>query len=117
LEGADVIIVLRVQTERLYEPSLSHNDYILLYQLHAQRMKLARQDALILHPGPINRGMEITPEVADGSQSAVLEQVTNGVSVRMAILYLLMAGANEGAHPALQGSSETKSKEPSHAAD
>jgi aspartate carbamoyltransferase catalytic subunit len=117
LEGADVIIVLRVQTERLHEPSLSQSDYILLYQLHAQRMRLAKPDALILHPGPINRGMEITPEVADGPQSAVLEQVTNGVSVRMAILYLLMVGASDGAHPALEGKGETKSKEPSHAAD
>jgi aspartate carbamoyltransferase catalytic subunit len=98
---ADVIIVLRVQTERLLEPSLSHNDYILLYQLNAARMKLAKPDALILHPGPINRGTEITPEVADGPQSAVLEQVTNGVAVRMAILYLLTTGATEGSHPAL----------------
>src|SRR5246500_1397812 len=103
LEDADVIIVLRVQTERLAEPSLSQNDYILLYQLNSERMKLAKPDALILHPGPINRGTEITPDVADGPRSAVLEQVTNGVSVRMAILYLLMAGAVEGAtHPALE---------------
>ncbi len=101
LRDADVIIVLRVQTERLLEPSLSHNDYILLYQLNAARMKLAKPDALILHPGPINRGTEITPEVADGSQSAVLEQVTNGVAVRMAILYLLTTGATEDSHPAL----------------
>jgi aspartate carbamoyltransferase catalytic subunit len=104
LEDADVIIVLRVQTERLHEPSLSHTDYLLLYQLNAERMKLAKPDALILHPGPINRGTEITPDVADGPRSAVLEQVTNGVSVRMAILYLLMVGAAEGAtHPALEG--------------
>jgi aspartate carbamoyltransferase catalytic subunit len=102
LEDADVIIVLRVQTERLHEPSLSQNDYILLYQLNAARMKLAKPDALILHPGPINRGTEITPDVADGPRSAVLEQVTNGVSVRMAILYLLMVGASE-MHPALEG--------------
>jgi aspartate carbamoyltransferase catalytic subunit len=101
LRDADVIIVLRVQTERLLEPSLSHNDYILLYQLNAARMKLAKPDALILHPGPINRGTEITPEVADGPQSAVLEQVTNGVAVRMAILYLLTTGPTEEAHPAL----------------
>ena len=101
LEGADVIIVLRVQTERLHEPSRSHNDYLLLYQLNAERLRLAKKDALILHPGPINRGTEITPEVADGPQSAVLEQVTNGVAVRMAILWLLTIGANEGAHPAL----------------
>jgi len=117
LDGADVIIVLRVQTERLHEPSLSHNDYLLLYQLHAERMKLAKPDALILHPGPINRGTEITPEVADGPQSAVLEQVTNGVAVRMAILYLLMIGATEGPHPALEGKSENKPKESAHVSD
>jgi aspartate carbamoyltransferase catalytic subunit len=117
LEGADVIIVLRVQTERLHEPSLSQNDYILLYQLHPERMRLAKPDALILHPGPINRGIEITPEVADGPQSGVLEQVTNGVSVRMAILYLLMVGASEGTHPALEGKPQSTSKEPANASD
>src|SRR5208283_874593 len=117
LEDADVIIVLRVQTERLHEPSLSQSDYILLYQLNAERMKLAKPDALILHPGPINRGTEITPEVADGPQSGVLEQVTNGVATRMAILYLLMVGASEGTHPALEASPEAKSKESAHASD
>jgi aspartate carbamoyltransferase catalytic subunit len=117
LQGADVIIVLRVQTERLHEPSLSHNDYLLLYQLDAERLRLAKKDALILHPGPINRGTEITPEVADGPQSAVLEQVTNGVAVRMAILYLLMIGATEGPHPALEGTPETKPKESAHVSD
>ena len=117
LEDADVIIVLRVQTERLYEPSLSQNDYILLYQLNSERMKLAKPDALILHPGPINRGTEITPDVADGPRSAVLEQVTNGVSVRMAILYLLMVGASEGTHPALDSKTEASPKESAHASD
>jgi aspartate carbamoyltransferase catalytic subunit len=117
LENADVIIVLRVQTERLHEPSLSQSDYILLYQLNAERMKLAKPEALILHPGPINRGMEITSEVADGPQSAVLEQVTNGVATRMAILYLLMVGASEGTHPALQMKPDAKSKESAHASD
>ena len=117
LEDADAIIVLRVQTERLHEPSLSQSDYILLYQLNAERMKLAKPEALILHPGPINRGMEITPEVADGPQSAVLEQVTNGVATRMAILYLLMVGASEGTHPALEMKSDAKSKESAHASD
>ena len=103
LEGADVIIMLRVQTERMHEPSISPNDYILGYQLNAERLKLARPDALVLHPGPMNRGIEITPEVADGPQSCVLEQVTNGVAVRMAILYLLITGAAEdGSHPALE---------------
>ena len=117
LEDADVIIVLRVQTERLNEPSLSQSDYILLYQLNAERMKLAKPEALILHPGPINRGTEITPEVADGPQSAVLEQVTNGVATRMAILYLLMVGADEGTHPALEVKPDAKSKESAHASD
>jgi aspartate carbamoyltransferase catalytic subunit len=103
VDGADVIIMLRVQTERMHEPSISPNDYILGYQLNAERLKLAKPDALVLHPGPMNRGIEITPEVADGPQSCVLEQVTNGVAVRMAILYLLITGAAEdGSHPALE---------------
>jgi len=107
LRDADVIIVLRVQTERLLEPSLSHNDYLLLYQLNAARMKLAKPDALILHPGPINRGTEITPEVADGPQSAVLEQVTNGIAVRMALLFLLTGSAAE---ESAQSTPEAQSK-------
>src|SRR5690348_9002719 len=108
LEDADVILVLRVQTERLHEPALSANDYVLLYQLNAERLRRAKPNALVLHPGPMNRGIEITPEVADGPQSCVLEQVTNGIAVRMAILYLLVTGATEGStHPAL----EEKSKE------
>ena len=100
LEDADVIIMLRVQTERLHEPSLSGDDYILLYQLDSERLRLAKPGAIILHPGPMNRGVEISPEVADGPQSCVLEQVTNGIAVRMALLYLLtVTGVEEGAHP------------------
>jgi aspartate carbamoyltransferase catalytic subunit len=101
LEGADVVIVLRVQTERLHEPALSANDYILLYQLNGERLRRAKPDALVLHPGPMNRGIEISPEVADGPQSCVLDQVTNGIAVRMALLFLLTAGHNEqeGTHP------------------
>src|SRR5260370_9712015 len=104
VEDADVIIMLRVQTERQHEASISANDYIHGYQLNAERLKLAKPGALVLHPGPMNRGIEITPEVADGPQSCVLEQVTNGVAVRMAILYLLIAwGVEVGeAHPAPQ---------------
>ncbi len=105
LKDAHVIIMLRVQTERLDDPPLSANDYILLYQLNVERLRCANRDAIVLHPGPINRGIEITPEVADGPQSCVLEQVTNGVAVRMAILYLLISGATEGqTHPALEAS-------------
>ena len=95
LEDADVVLALRVQNERLHEPALSLNDYILLYQLSAERMRHAKADAIVLHPGPLNRGIEITPEVADSPQSCVLEQVTNGIAVRMALLFLLAAGASE----------------------
>jgi aspartate carbamoyltransferase catalytic subunit len=103
-----------VQTERLNDPPLSANDYILLYQLNEERLRRARPEAIVLHPGPINRGIEITPDVADGPRSCVLEQVTNGVAVRMAILYLLISGASEsGTHPALEG----KPKESANASD
>ena len=84
-------MVLRVQTERMHEPTLSAEEYILLYQLNAERLRLAKPEAMILHPGPMNRGVEISPEVADGAQSCVLEQVTNGIAVRMALLFLLMS--------------------------
>jgi len=113
LAGADVIIVLRVQTERLHEPALSASDYILLYQLDAARLRLAKPDAIVLHPGPMNRGIEITPEVADGPQSCVLEQVTNGIAVRMALLFLLLVGSSESGiaqHPAA-----ALEKDPTHA--
>ena len=122
LEGADVVLVLRVQTERLHEPALSASDYIFLYQLNADRLRRAKTDAIVLHPGPMNRGIEITPEVADGQQSCVLEQVTNGIAVRMALLYLLTVGApEEGTHPAAETQAPahnrraTDVKDPSHA--
>jgi aspartate carbamoyltransferase catalytic subunit len=121
LEDADVVLALRVQSERLHEPSLSLDDYILLYQLSAQRLRHAKADAIVLHPGPLNRGIEITPEVADSAQSCVLEQVTNGLAVRMALLFLLVAGASdEGAHPAVEARAPrnrraTDVKDPSHA--
>jgi aspartate carbamoyltransferase catalytic subunit len=108
LEDADVVLALRVQNERQYEPSISLNDYILLYQLSAERMRHAKADAIVLHPGPLNRGIEITPEVADSAQSCVLEQVTNGIAVRMALLFLLAAGGAEAdALPAGEISSQT----------
>ena len=101
LDGADVIIVLRVQSERLHEPALPGAEYILRYQLTNERLRLARPDALVLHPGPMIRGLEIDPVVADGPQCAVLEQVTNGLAVRMALLYHLIGGAPADApHPA-----------------
>lgn len=93
LDGADVIIVLRVQTERLHEPALAAEEYILQFQLTPERLRLAAKDALVLHPGPMIRGLEIDPSVADGPQSCVLEQVTNGLAIRMALLYHLVGGA------------------------
>ena len=121
LDGADVVIVLRVQTERLHEPALSSNDYVLLYQLNGERLRRASRDAIVLHPGPMNRGIEISPEVADGPQSCVLDQVTNGIAVRMALLFLLCAGySEEETHPASEepqprNRRATDVKDPSHA--
>jgi aspartate carbamoyltransferase catalytic subunit len=92
LDGAEVVMALRVQSERLNEPSLPRDEYIRLYQLTAARLACARPDALVLHPGPMIRGLEIEPAVADGPQSCVFEQVTNGIAVRMALLYLLIGG-------------------------
>ena len=91
LSGADVVNVLRIQLER-QERSLfpSIREYIRLFGVNLQRLEKAKKDLLIMHPGPINRGVEITPEVADGPYSVILEQVTNGLAVRMAVLYLLM---------------------------
>ena len=121
LEGADVVLVLRVQTERQHEPSISAEDYVLGYQLDAARLRRAKTGAIILHPGPMNRGIEITPEVADGLQSCVLEQVTNGVAVRMALLFLLISGTTEdGTHPMAEAAPaknrrSTDQKDPPHA--
>ena len=86
LRGVDVIMMLRVQKERLAGRQIKLSDYIAGYQLTAERLRLARRDAVVLHPGPIIRGMELSSEVADGPQSLIREQVANGVPVRMAVL-------------------------------
>jgi aspartate carbamoyltransferase catalytic subunit len=87
---ADVIMVLRLQKERQQQMLLpSLREYSAWYGVNAQRLKNAKKDVLIMHPGPINRGVEISSEVADGPCSVILDQVTNGVAVRMALLYLL----------------------------
>ncbi|MBI2908469.1 MAG: aspartate carbamoyltransferase catalytic subunit [Chloroflexi bacterium] len=94
LPGADVVMVLRLQLERQKSglfPSI--REYVKYYQLDAERLRKARPNALVMHPGPMNEGIEIAPDVAHGSQSVVEEQVTNGVAVRMALLYLVMGGA------------------------
>jgi len=86
LLGADVVMSLRIQKERLAGKQISLEDYIAQFQVTPQRMRLARPDAIVMHPGPIVRGLEIANEVADGPQSCVHEQVANGVKTRMAIL-------------------------------
>jgi aspartate carbamoyltransferase catalytic subunit len=90
---ADVIIVLRLQKERMQQMLLpSSREYSIYYGINRSKLEKARKDVLIMHPGPINRGVEISPEVADGPHSVILDQVTNGVAVRMALLYLLGQG-------------------------
>lgn len=106
LEGADVVLVLRVQQERHNEPALALDEYVLLYQLTPERLRWARADALVLHPGPMVRGLEIDPAVADGPQSCVLEQVTNGLAVRMALLLLLTLGTPGDANDVIKGFSD-----------
>ena len=86
VRGADVIMVLRVQKERLAGMKIRLQDYIARYQMTMTRLKLAKRDAMVMHPGPIIRGLELTWEVADCPQSAIVEEVRNGVPVRMAIL-------------------------------
>jgi aspartate carbamoyltransferase catalytic subunit len=94
LEGADVIMTLRIQRERQQGGAFpSAREYFNIYGLTRERVRLARKDAIIMHPGPINRGVEIDSAVADGPESVILEQVANGVSVRMAVLYLLAGGS------------------------
>jgi aspartate carbamoyltransferase catalytic subunit len=86
LRGVDVIMLLRVQKERLAGVRVRLNDYIARYQLTSARLKIAKHDAIVMHPGPIIRGLELTGEVADCPQSTILQEVGNGVPVRMAIL-------------------------------
>lgn len=95
VQRCDVLNLLRIQFERQYtRPFPSVREYATLYAMNGDRMRRAKSDILIMAPGPINRGVEITPEVADGPQSVILEQVTNGIAVRMATLWLL-AGASD----------------------
>ena len=93
VEGADVIMMLRIQMERQgkgYFPSV--REYYSLFGLTEERVRRARPDVIIMHPGPINRGVEIASSVADGPYSVILDQVTNGIAIRMAVLYLLAGG-------------------------
>lgn len=94
IRATDVVMMLRIQRERHGEvlvPSLQ--EYAERYCLTAERMRRARPGTMVMHPGPINRGVEIAPEVADGLESVILQQVTNGVAIRMALLYLILGGS------------------------
>ncbi|HEY7790873.1 MAG TPA: aspartate carbamoyltransferase catalytic subunit [Vicinamibacterales bacterium] len=98
VSGADVIMMLRIQLERMqggFLPSL--REYFTVFGLTAARLARAADDAIVLHPGPMNRGVEIASDVADGPQSVILDQVANGVAVRMAVLYLLSGGVDHEA--------------------
>jgi aspartate carbamoyltransferase catalytic subunit len=93
IEGADVVMALRLQLERMQAGLLpSLREYARLYQLNEERLALANPEALVMHPGPMNEGVEVSPAVAHGAQSVIEEQVSNGVAVRMAVLYLLARG-------------------------
>ncbi|ABW66324.1 aspartate carbamoyltransferase catalytic subunit [Desulfosudis oleivorans] len=96
IAGADVIMMLRIQKERAAAFLFSTvREYARTYGLTANRLKNAKKDVLIMHPGPVNRGVEIAPEVADGPYSVILDQVENGVAVRMALFYLVMGGQRD----------------------
>ena len=98
VQDADVIMMLRIQQERMqgaFFPSL--REYFNVFGMTKERVKLAKPDVIIMHPGPMNRGVEIASDVADGPYSVILEQVANGVAVRMAVLYLLAGGVEDEA--------------------
>ena len=93
IKDADIIMMLRIQLERQNDNFFpSDREYARYFCLNNRNIKIAKPDVLVMHPGPINRGIEIAPDIADGVQSLILKQVTNGVAVRMALLYLLAGG-------------------------
>lgn len=96
IRGADVVMMLRIQLERQGKTMLpTLREYARFYGLNTENLKLAKEDAIVLHPGPMNRGVEISSYVADGLQNVILEQVENGVAVRMALLYLVAGGESK----------------------
>jgi aspartate carbamoyltransferase catalytic subunit len=96
IKGADVIMMLRVQLERLHDPPLSAGEYFQFYGLRLEHMARAKPDAIVMHPGPINRGRELSSEVADFQRSVILNQVENGVAVRMAVLERIVGESVNG---------------------
>ena len=96
ISNADVIMMLRIQLERHEVPLFpTIREYSRLFGLDSKKLETAKKDVVILHPGPINRGVEISPEIADGPYSLILDQVKNGVAVRMSLFYLLLGGSRE----------------------
>jgi aspartate carbamoyltransferase catalytic subunit len=93
VRNADVVMPLRIQTERQNDPLIpSLREYASFFGINRQVLQAAKQGALLMHPGPINRGVELAPDVADSAQSVILDQVTNGVAIRMALMYLVLGG-------------------------
>jgi len=93
VNNADVVMPLRIQKERQSDPLIpSFREYAAFFGINRQILQVAKPDALVMHPGPINRGVELAPDVADSSQSVILHQVTNGVAIRMALMYLVLGG-------------------------
>jgi aspartate carbamoyltransferase catalytic subunit len=93
IRDKDVVMALRIQLERQSDvlfPGL--REYAAFFGLNSELMETAKSDAIVMHPGPVNRGVELSPELADGPRSVILDQVENGVAVRMALLYLLIGG-------------------------
>jgi aspartate carbamoyltransferase catalytic subunit len=98
LKDVDVVIMLRLQRERMQGALIpSGSEFYQLYGLDADMLALAKPDAIVMHPGPINRGIEIDSAVADGSQAVILEQVSNGIAVRMAVMSMCLGRAPEAA--------------------
>lgn len=96
IRDADVVMMLRIQKERQGNPLIpSEREYAKRYGLTIQRLQKAKPDAIIMHPGPMNRGVEIAPDVADGPHAVILDQVTNGVALRMALLFILAGGGRD----------------------
>jgi len=97
IRDADVIMMLRVQLERQHEAAFPANEYFQFYGLRLEHLRLAKPEVIVMHPGPINRGREISSEVADSQRSVILNQVENGIAVRMAVLESVLKEANAGA--------------------
>jgi aspartate carbamoyltransferase catalytic subunit len=96
IENVDAVMMLRIQMERMSELFFpSAREYSRYFGLNSDRIRALKPDAIVMHPGPMNRGLEITADAADGARSVIVEQVANGVSIRMAVLYLLLAGSQE----------------------